>query len=350
MNKVRDFFWFCSGANRAILNRCPTEHTKYAGIGATVFFTGFFAVVSGSYALYFVFNDLEWKQRLVTAVAFGLLWGAMIFNLDRYIVSGMKKSGSFWKEVRLALPRFMLAGVIALVISKPLELQIFHTSIEYELEIMKQEELRKQEETLLARYLPQVQALDSALSGLKTELKNTAALRDRLDEEARKEADGTGGSQRRGAKTIYKLKKADAAKSQAELDSMSRRNLPLIAQKQQELDARRHQMDSLKAGIKRGAYDGFDKRLDALGRVSERSKTIAWASWFVMLLFVAIEISPVLVKLLSPRGPYDDLLEKHEHAIEVFRIEQISRLNHKTNEELRRLLENARWREKENNP
>ena len=279
-------------------------------------------------------------ERILFSIGFGLVWGAMIFNLDRYIVSSMKKNGTFWNEFRLATPRFVLAGIIAFVISKPLELQIFHTSIEYEMEIMKQEELKKQENALISRFLPEVQALDTAIKVLQAELTTKATLRDRLDEEARIEADGTGGSQKRGAKTIYKLKKADAAKAQVELDSATAKNLPLITLKRTELDTKRHLVDSLKTTIKRGAYDGFDKRLDALGNVSENSSTLRWASWFVMLLFLAIEISPVLVKLLSARGPYDDLLEKHEHSVEVFKIEQMSKLNQKTNETLRILVKN----------
>lgn len=338
MNKLRDFFWFCSGANRSLLKKSPTEHIKYAGIGATVFFTGMFAVISGGYALYYVFNDSPLTNRVLFSLVFGLVWGAMIFNLDRYIVSSMKKNGSFGDEFRLATPRFVLAAIIAFVISKPLELQIFHTSIEYELEIMKQEELKKQENALISRFLPEVRALDTVIKSLQNELQTKVSLRDRLDQEARIEADGTGGSQKRGAKTIYKLKKADAQKAQAELDSATKKNMPLISMNQKELDGKRHLIDSLKTTIKRGAYDGFDKRLDALGNVAARSSTLSWASWFVMLLFLAIEISPVLVKLLSARGPYDDLLEKHEHAVEVFKIDQMSRLNQKTNEALRKLV------------
>ena len=64
----------------------------------------------------------------------------------------------------------------------------------------------------------------------------------------------------------------------------------------------------------RGAYYGFDKRLDALGNVSQNSATISMASIFIMLLFLASEMSPVLVKLLSSRGPYDDILENDEHV------------------------------------
>lgn len=138
MKSIKRFFLFCSGSNMALLNKTPTEQIKYAGIGATVFFTGLFATVAGSYALYFVFNDASPTTRILSAVGFGLMWGGMIFNLDRYIVSSMKKNGSFWHEFKFAIPRMVLAAIISIVISKPLELQIFHTSIEYELEVMKQ--------------------------------------------------------------------------------------------------------------------------------------------------------------------------------------------------------------------
>jgi hypothetical protein len=71
---------------------------------------------------------------------------------------------------------------------------------------------------------------------------------------------------------------------------------------------------------------------------------MAMASWFLMLLFVVVEILPVLVKLLSPRGPYDDLLEKHEHAVEIYKIEEISSLNQKANNRISDLKQNGKAR------
>ena len=76
------FFWWCSGANQDVLMDCPqSEHNKYVGIGATVFFTGVLAMLSGGYALFSVFKSTY------TAAAFGIVWGLVIFNLDRFIVS-----------------------------------------------------------------------------------------------------------------------------------------------------------------------------------------------------------------------------------------------------------------------
>src|SRR5882672_625976 len=99
MKKVTTFFLICSGVDRHILEKCPSETSKYAGIGATIFFTGLFASLSGGYALNTVFDNL-W-----IATAFGLLWGLMIFNLDRYIVSSMRKEGKPGREWLMATPR-----------------------------------------------------------------------------------------------------------------------------------------------------------------------------------------------------------------------------------------------------
>ena len=83
---LQRFFIFCSGADTDILEDCSSgEQTKYAGIGATVFFTAVMAAIAGSYALFTVFDNL------VTAIFFGLIWGLLIFNLDRFIVSTIKK-------------------------------------------------------------------------------------------------------------------------------------------------------------------------------------------------------------------------------------------------------------------
>src|SRR5690606_40967019 len=60
---------------------------------------------------------------------FGLIWGLLIFNLDRYIVSTIKKRDSIKSALWQATPRIVLAVIIAVVISKPLEMKIFDKEI-----------------------------------------------------------------------------------------------------------------------------------------------------------------------------------------------------------------------------
>jgi hypothetical protein len=67
--------------------------------------------------------------------------------------------------------------------------------------------------------------------------------------------------------------------------------------------------------------------MEALSRISDQSNAIFWANWFIILLFIAIEIAPVLVKLISTRGPYDNLLRMEEHGYKVQETETLARLN-----------------------
>ena len=115
MEKVKLFFWWCSGASIEVLDKCSSEKSKYFGIGATVFFTGVFAFLAGAYGMYMVFDSIP------LALLFGVVWGLMIFNLDRYIVSSMRKEGNTQHEIKTALPRIILAVLISIIIAKPLD-------------------------------------------------------------------------------------------------------------------------------------------------------------------------------------------------------------------------------------
>lgn len=326
MNKIQQFFWICSGSSVEILKRCPTDANKYIGIGATIFFTGLLAAISAAYALNTVFDNL------VISIIFGLVWGAMIFNLDRYIVSSMKKSNSRWREFLMAVPRLILAILIAVVISKPLELKIFETEIEAELILMEQKLFKEQEDLVAKRFDSAKIQLNQVIAALKQEIVDKSNQRDELVIIAQQEADGTGGSMRRNLGPIYRAKKADADKANQELQALTQKNQALIDQYYREL----METDSLIAmeidAMGRQRLSGMAARIDALNNLTKKSEAIYWANLFIILLFIAIETAPIFVKLISDRGPYDDKLESHEHVYHVHNKEKINNLNQKLKE------------------
>jgi hypothetical protein len=69
--------------------------------------------------------------------------------------------------------------------------------------------------------------------------------------------------------------------------------------------------------MEKAALQGFASRLEALARITAKSKAIFLASVFIMLLFIAIETSPLFVKLISDRSPYDYVLDSLETDYEV---------------------------------
>jgi len=321
MQKITSFFWLCSGADRAMLQKCPSESSKYAGIGATIFFTGLFAALSGGYALYTVFDNY-WIASL-----FGLVWGLLIFNLDRYIVSSMRKEGKPSRELLMATPRLILAVIISLVIAKPLELKIFEKEIEPELIVMEQQALAKQETQIKLRYTPVMDSLKDEVAALKAELVAKARKRDELQQLAQEEADGTGGSKRRNLGPIYKVKKADADKAQLELSALTVQHEQRILVLENAVARNDSMMTSEMLALEKMKVDGPAARMEALSRVADQSSAIFWAHVFIILLFIAIETAPVFVKLISARGPYDNLLKTEEHKFTAQEIEEMAKTN-----------------------
>src|SRR6478736_3385131 len=76
-----NFLWWCAGAHQDLLRKYPSEHTKYAGLGGVILATFVLAALSAGYAIYSVFGNLGWT------FLFAFVWGLIIFNFDRFLVS-----------------------------------------------------------------------------------------------------------------------------------------------------------------------------------------------------------------------------------------------------------------------
>lgn len=335
MKSLKEFFWFCSGANISLLKRCPTDASKYTGMGAAVFFTGLLAALSGGYAFFTVFENPYW------AMAFGLVWGTIIFNLDRFIVSTMrKKQGGWLKEIVIASPRMLLAIMLAIVISKPLELRIFSKEIDRKLVVLEEQIYQKEISEIEKRYSVQGIELQTQIADLKQEIATKTITRNELAAAARAEADGTGGSMRRSAGPIYQLKKADADQTQKELDLLTNQNLPVITDKEQAYSALIAEKSAELENIKRNPWNGMAAQLEALRVLGEENSAIRLANIFILLLFIMLECTPIIIKLIAPRGPYDELLEVREHFFKNHNLEKIAEMNHATHEKLKYLVNN----------
>jgi hypothetical protein len=254
-------------------------------------------------------------------VPFGLVWGLMIFNLDRYIVLSMKSYGKWYRDLLVALPRVAMAILLALVISKPLEMKIFEKEIQAELVQMEQEVFKQQEDRVKDRFQAQAEETKAQIAALKAEITAKTSARDTLTKLAVQEADGTGGSKKKNLGPIYRAKRAEADQANAELVALIAANQPLILEKEQVLQELEKTVSTEKSSLQRARYNGLAARMEALSRLSQKSEAMLIASMFIMLLFVAIETAPILVKLISYRSPYDYLLHEHEHVFEMANLE-----------------------------
>jgi len=276
---LQNFFILCSGSDSSILKTCSEgEQNKYAGIGATVFFT------------------------------------ALIFNLDRFIVSTIKKRESFGNEFLQATPRIVLAVIIAIVISKPLEMKIFEKEINQVLLEEKNEMTLANKEQLALQYSPSVDKLNQDIAALKNEITTKEEETNALYDTYITEAEGTAGTMLLGKGPVYAEKREKHDAALAELKQLKEVNAAKIIGIETQIAA----LNTEYADVVKNSQpiiDGFD---GLMARINALEKLPWLPSFFIFLLFLAIETSPIIAKLLAPKGEYDVKLEDEESTIKTW--------------------------------
>jgi len=329
MNWFQHFLMICSGGNIHILKKSPSEWNKFAGIGGIVMFTAVFATLSAGYAMFTVFDNV-W-----TAIGFGILWGLMIFNLDRYIVSSIKKTGTWWNQILMTIPRLILATFLGIIISKPLELKIFEKEVNKQLNTIIQRNKKQLQAEMSGRILQQSGPFDAEKKQIQNQIKNYQIAYDSASVELEKEILG-----KQSGLTSGKVGFGTNAKRKAELKEQKRLDLenyqkqqqPRLQYLDQEISKVYSNLETERKSTEtfEDKFNGFAARLQALDELGKNSAIIALAASFIMGLFICLEISPVLIKLISHVGPYDHLLEKTENDFRLYSKEKITKGNYHT--------------------
>ena len=318
---MKEFFLWSAGAHKATLDQYPEEHNKYVSIGATIFFTGLFAALAGGYALYFVFSGSSFA--LLYAMVFGIIWGLAIFNLDRYIVLSIDKSKSGGMQFLQALPRILLAILIGLVISRPLELKIFDKEIK---EYLRAEYLIQQNakiDTLNKTFANKYKVEYGQLNSLKIHADSTEASIKAARQQLNHEIFGTKTDETSGVMgygPYAKMKEAELNKQQVYLDSLRGRiqlkETELLNRKTSEglMDQRILSDRTLDSAIN---VAGFADRNAALSNLHKKpdgtvNTATEYAVIFIALLFIFFECLPVFVKLMSGQDAYDNALKNQK--------------------------------------
>lgn len=305
---LKQFFILCSGADKKLLEGCSEgEQTKYVGIGATVFFTAVMAFIASAYALFTVFDSVY------PALLFGLVWSLLIFNLDRFIVSTIRKRDSFGSEFLQATPRIILAIIIAIVISKPLEIKIFEKEINTVLLKEKNAMALENKKEVANYFKSDLEKNKAEIASLKSDITKKEKEVNSYYETYIAEAEGTAGTKKLGKGPVFKEKIAKHDLAKQELDSLQKTNMAKITEKEKQSSLLQADLDK-KVTQTQPIIDGFD---GLMARINALDKLPWLPSFFIMLLFLAIETSPIIAKLLSPKGEYDFKLEDLETALKA---------------------------------
>ena len=331
------FLWFCAGADSSLLRRCPvSDWVKYQGIGGIVLATTLLAFVSASYAFYTIFSPktdtalavgLDVTTYAISAVA-GAIWALVIFNIDRFIVSSTGKGDGTekisWNELQQGAPRLVMAIIIGVCISAPLEIRILKPEIDAQLELEQNEylaELNQHSEGLIqARKDELVGKMDKAQDSLKERRDYFEARRLEIAKQRRLlelEAEGKTSKAVAGRGPAWRDKKETLDKMEGELQDDRKSHEEKAAIFNADIDGWEENLSALAADLAsaKESNQRQARHLDGLMKRIHISHEIGGVvPWAILLLLLAVETGPIFFKMMLVSGTYDYMLENSKRV------------------------------------
>jgi len=321
--KLNEFLWKCAGSDIALLRMCPIDWAKKAGMGGTILGTSVLAALSGGFAAYTV-GENYWA-----AIIIGLIWGLIIFNLDRYLVNSMYSDGRAsisWPELRSGLPRIIIAIFLGLVISTPIELQIFQGAINQELN--KEHYARSNKEAIHAAD-PHIAELDASITALNEKIKPLELRRDSLDRSLEIETKAGGNGRIKGYGPVAQKLDEQLQGVKNELKPLQNRLIRLEELRDTAFN------EAQKRNTERVAQEiGLSKRIEMLLKATSyhnadgSQNPLFYVRFLISLMFIILEVLPVVNKMMQEDGQYDKWLDLESDTMDkLARIKEFNNLN-----------------------
>ena len=334
-SRIVRLFWKAAGGDAFILNQSTySDQIKYFCLGGIVVATAIMAGLSGGYAFYTIFKPshdevmnayvqkvgadmssyvehTDLKTALI-AIFFGLVWGLIIYNIDRFIVTSTGKGDGTeaitWGELKSALPRIIMGCIIAISISKPLEIRILKGEIDTQLQI-KQEALKaEQEKQIETKYALRLQQLSDRRNEFQEEIDKAEEKYSLAEAEFQAELkEGPAGSSSNYGPDAKK-KEILMNDRKADRDRMRGLMEPKIAAIEKEIGSLDQEIVEAKSKIKK-SVSGLDGLAERIMIAEENYPAV---SWFLTFLFLAIELTPIFFKLMLIRSPYDYISDNYK--------------------------------------
>ena len=305
--------WKAAGSDGYILKRSTySDQVKYACLGGIVLATGFMAALAGGYAIYTIFEPkgsaLDGGTHTPTAIMasiFGIIWGLIIFNIDRFIVAATGKGDGTeaitWGEFVNSIPRIIMGLVIAITISKPMEIRMFKSEIDAELHQAQLEKRKIYEEKTKVNYEDRFDLIENDLQKIESGRNEVLERLKIAEKEYTDQLQGRAGAGAGDGPLSRALKQQmDKLESdlnsynksyQGELERLNTEKLKLL----EELDRELAKNVEVANGL-----DGLLERIKLAHEIAG-----LWITFFITLLFIVIELTPIFFKMMLIKSPYD---------------------------------------------
>ena len=155
------------GADNDVLDEVPEEVPRFVQMFLVLAGTALVSALSMMFALL-----TGVRISIFLAIPLALVWGLIIFNLDRFLTSTMRSTKNIFRLLGLAFPRIIMAALIGIVVAEPLVLQVFQNDINREVNSTNVTQALTDQDAVTNG--PEKQALDAASAQVAT-LENQAA-------------------------------------------------------------------------------------------------------------------------------------------------------------------------------
>lgn len=345
-NAIMRFLWKAAGGDKYLLEKATySDQVKYSCLGGIVFATGAMAGIAGGYAFYTIFEPrgsaIEHESAnwgiILLSIVFGFAWGLMIFNIDRFIVTSTGKGDGTeaitWDEFKGAIPRIIMGAIIALTISKPVEIRMFKTEIDIKLREKQLEQQAEYQKKVDDTYTQREKILEGDMGKMLVERTDLTNRIKKAEQEYFDQLQGRTGAAGNGP--LSKALKSQLDALNYELDQFDKSNksqLDILKQKQEQLRVEKERERDNNEKIANG-LDGLLERIKLTHEIAG-----FWITLFITLLFLAIELTPVFFKLMLIKSPYDYLAENRDELIKAERGIEVRYDYYKDKEGLERHL------------
>lgn len=355
--KIYRFFWWFAGAHIRILEQHETEYQIQFHIGLSVLITTVLAFISGTYAANFIFmkGDLTESSPFYTnyvAIIFGILWSIIILNIDRYIVCATRKEGTslyettpyekfiiLRSEIISASPRIILAVVIAITISTPVELYIFKDQIDYKVSEINLENIKNSQNNAKTfcqdrPIIKEISEIEKEKEKIEKEYNDITNKLSRLIKRKQENLEKVEIQIHFGdPKNNIPLGYGRLAKSHEDAANLAENEIEKITPIKDDLENKINSYRDMAFSKKMAAgslddcvsertvflkekYEssgnGLVNRVEALLTIGSDSGNSYYnlIRYFIILIIALVELIPVSFKLLSPRSSYDAEINK----------------------------------------
>ena len=292
--KIREMLWYIAGAKIDIMRLCPDSYGRYAVIGTLVCLTAMMALLTGAYTAYTISG--KWWAALL----FAPIYAYIIFSIDRSFISGAPTEGWGAKIIKFFF-RLVLAIMIGLIISTPVELMIFGGLVDERVI----ENHDKSIKNIRKATTDEIEKVNEKIKALNKELEAYDEKERQMEAEKLKYSSRSWTKRSdidKMIKTIRDQREQWKATHQPEYDRYTEQ----INEYKKELEAKNNDINTIK-----NINDLITKYQAFLQLTKEDSEKKAVAL-LITFFFIFLEIVPMLTKLLNTKGSYEKLFIRIE--------------------------------------